>query len=156
MSLHVYTPNYWPRTEACVPSWRCKDICHKPRHAWAATGIVVCLFVCYPRRAWAATGIVVCQLVCLFFSICSPGCHSTAWIAFTQQVITFKSGRFCFMIPLESLESQNQTCDTSNMVPQKRTEKKQRFLRSQSSKDTSNTQTLSSEAIQHSRWCGMF
>ncbi len=51
----------------------------------------------YPRRAWATTGIVVCQSVCLFFSICSPGCHSTAftaWIAFTQQVITFKSGRF--------------------------------------------------------------
>ena len=48
----------------------------------------------YPRRAWAATGIVVCLFVCLIFSICSPGCHSTAFaalIASTQQVITFKS-----------------------------------------------------------------
>ena len=34
------------------------------RGAWAATGIVVCWFVCYPRCAWAATGIVVCWSVC--------------------------------------------------------------------------------------------
>ncbi len=51
----------------------------------------------YPRRAWAATGLVVCQSVCLFvclsvISICSPGCHSTAFttlITSKQQVITF-------------------------------------------------------------------
>ena len=58
------------------------------------------LLVCYPRRAWAATGIVVCLFVCLF--VCdwlfySPGCHSTAftaWIAFTQQYLGLNSGRF--------------------------------------------------------------
>ncbi len=53
----------------------------------------------YPRRAWAATGIVVC----LFFWVRSPGCHSTAfiaWIAFTQQVISFKSGRFYVLLLL--------------------------------------------------------
>ena len=37
-----------------------------PRRAWAATGIVVCLFVCLlTRGAWAATGYSSLS-VCLF------------------------------------------------------------------------------------------
>ncbi len=58
---------------------------------------------CYPRRAWADTGIVVydCLFVCLFV-ICESTyldaihCSTafTAWIASTQQIISFKSGRF--------------------------------------------------------------
>ena len=46
------------------------------------SSLLVCLFV--TRGAWAATGIVVCWFVCLFVCdryIYSPGCHSAAFTA---------------------------------------------------------------------------
>ncbi len=45
-----------------------------PRHAWAATGIVVCLLT---RGAWAATG-YNSRLVCLFVSSGSAHLAATA------------------------------------------------------------------------------
>ncbi len=85
--LDFYPRREWAATGIVV----CQSVClFVTRGAWAATGIVVCQSVCYPRRAWTATGIVVVWFVC-DTRVCSPGCHSTAftaWIAFTQQVVS--------------------------------------------------------------------
>ncbi len=57
---------------------------------WFAELMTLFCFSYCPRRAWAATGIVVCQFVCLFvlFSICSPG----TWLATRGLYSTFIRG----------------------------------------------------------------
>ena len=67
------TRGAWAATGIVV----CWFVCY-PRRVWAATGIVVCWSVCYPRRAWAATGIVVRWSVCLFVMCESTHLHAMA------------------------------------------------------------------------------
>ncbi len=73
----------------CMPAW-CPTfntpglLCCDPNNG---PGPSACQVPYYPRHAWADTGIVVCLFVCdnLFYS---PRCYSTAFtacIAFTQQ-----------------------------------------------------------------------
>ncbi len=83
-----------------------------PRREWAATGIVVCQSVCLLPEARVGchgysslsvcllpearvgghgySSLLVCLFVCLSVTHESAHLAATAWIAFTQQVISFK------------------------------------------------------------------